>query len=133
MVRRITNWIAGVVLGLSVVAWAASYAESSWVSLPGGFGVLLDSGGLYVSQGNAVRGVNPFGTGVGTIGPTVLFTKHDFVLPLWLAMMVAATVLWGMWRFGLEERRRAMVGQCIRCGYDLAGIEGVCPECGGER
>lgn len=29
--------------------------------------------------------------------------------------------------------RRAARGVCVRCGYDLRGIAGACPECGHER
>ncbi|QKK09760.1 MAG: hypothetical protein HND58_17380 [Planctomycetota bacterium] len=124
MTPKAVQSVAGAVLGLSVIAWAVSYAETSWVSLPGGFGVLLDSGGLYVS-----RGV----TTLGVYGPGVIYSKQDFVLPLWLTLSLSLAALWGVWRFGLEERRREVEGRCVGCGYDLSGTEGVCPECGGER
>lgn len=129
MVRRVINWVAGVVLGLSVVAWAASYTESSWVRLHSGYGVLLDGGGVYVSRGLAVPVVNPYG-GPG-VGSTAVYSKQDFVIPLWLTLTLSLAAMWGVWRFGLEERRRAVERQCAGCGYDLEGIAGVCPECGG--
>lgn len=30
----------------------------------------------------------------------------------------------------LRRWRRARRGECVRCGYDLRGVAGVCPECG---
>ncbi|MGH7132663.1 MAG: hypothetical protein ACREJO_12025 [Phycisphaerales bacterium] len=41
---------------------------------------------------------------------------------------------WLVWS-GRRARRRAMVGLCLKCGYDLSGLgaAGVCPECGEER
>jgi len=50
------------------------------------------------------------------------------LLPMWMiAVPLILASAWLHWR-----SRRPLVGHC-RCGYDLAGIEGPCPECGGER
>jgi len=35
---------------------------------------------------------------------------------------------------GVSKRsRRWAAGQCVRCGYDLRGSKGDCPECGAKR
>jgi hypothetical protein len=47
----------------------------------------------------------------------------------------AMTLLWApLWWRERVMRRRALVGHCARCGYDLRGL-GVakCPECGGAQ
>jgi hypothetical protein len=48
-------------------------------------------------------------------------------VPIWpLAVPFAGVAAWGLWPW-----RVLPPGQCA-CGYDLAGIEGACPECGRE-
>jgi len=56
--------------------------------------------------------------------------------PLWLGLLVDA-VTYGAVALGLVElvrlarrTRRSSHGRCRSCGYDLAGINGPCPECG---
>jgi hypothetical protein len=49
-------------------------------------------------------------------------------IPLWLPFVVAVAFAAGLWRL---DRRRPP-GCCARCGYDLTGITGACPECGGK-
>jgi hypothetical protein len=38
-------------------------------------------------------------------------------------------LLWSAPGF-VRQRRRTRRGACVRCGYDLAGTAGPCPECG---
>jgi hypothetical protein len=49
-----------------------------------------------------------------------------------LACGVAADVLWDRpKRLRRLRRKRSERGQCVECGYSLAGnVSGVCPECG---
>lgn len=51
-----------------------------------------------------------------------------FPLPLWT---VGGLLLW----WARWSRIRAMRGLCLKCGYDLAGLDAgaPCPECGGGR
>jgi hypothetical protein len=52
------------------------------------------------------------------------------MLPYWLLMIVAGTpgALWLVVVGWKRWRRKA--GHCRGCGYNLAGVRGVCPECG---
>jgi hypothetical protein len=42
----------------------------------------------------------------------------------WLVLLPFAVVRW------LRRCRRTRAGLCVRCGYDLRGTPGRCPECG---
>lgn len=75
-------------------------------------------------------------------GPPLDRVKATYVMfPIWfpLVIVLAGTSL--VWRADLRATRRARVGLCAACGYDLVGVVGVvgvvgtaagavCPECG---
>jgi hypothetical protein len=57
--------------------------------------------------------------------------------PVWLGLLADAAAWGGVWfvvlsPFGYVRRRRLKRGQCVRCGYPLAGLppRTPCPECG---
>jgi hypothetical protein len=54
----------------------------------------------------------------------------NLAVPYWFVVSASAVppVIWA-WRLRRLKRRRAS-GLCRRCGYDLRGIAGRCPECG---
>jgi hypothetical protein len=54
------------------------------------------------------------------------------LVPLWLLALPLALVTGVAWTLDFRQRRRALRGQCLNCGYDRAGIAamGACPECG---
>lgn len=117
MVRRVTNWVAGVVLGLSVLGWGASYLGMIGLPAPGNGVLILDSGAL--RYGEIDRTVPP---------PRPV--RMRWALPFWIPLMLSSVALWAVWRIGYERRQLAMAGCCGACGYDLTGIDGMCPECG---
>lgn len=50
-------------------------------------------------------------------------------IPLWaIAVPFVLGAVWFFWR-----GRRPLPGHCRKCGYDLTGITGPCPECGLEE
>jgi hypothetical protein len=56
------------------------------------------------------------------------------VIPYWFVFLVAAAVPAGRaverLRGRARRRRRTLLRRCVRCGYDLRGSSGQCPECG---
>jgi len=63
-------------------------------------------------------------------------SEYPFVatgLPAWFVALLAATPL--AVYYGAKRRRSGRVaqGKCARCGYDLRGSAGECPECGHPR
>lgn len=75
--------------------------------------------------GTVVMLILYFGTGAlrGSTGEVVLtvLVCSVFALPVGLLLL--------QW---LIPSLRYPEGTCRRCGYDLTGIDGVCPECGRE-
>ena len=54
----------------------------------------------------------------------------QIVVPLW-AMLAAFSVLPALWLFRRRRlARRARLGCCLCCGYDLCATPDRCPECG---
>jgi hypothetical protein len=51
-------------------------------------------------------------------------------LPCWLLVLVFAVLPVSWCRSELRRRRRAKLGHCPKCGYDLRATRDRCPECG---
>ena len=51
-------------------------------------------------------------------------------LPFWLLAGAAAVLPAARWARRRRVQRRAALGQCLACGYDLRASPGRCPECG---
>ena len=52
---------------------------------------------------------------------------------LFYAVVVGAILALPLTFIPLRRRLRARRGRCPKCNYDLAGLEGPCPECGAPR
>jgi hypothetical protein len=58
----------------------------------------------------------------------------DLVVPLWMPLLVVSIPSGLAWCGWFRARRRARIGSCPACGYDLSGNRGaVCPECGSTQ
>ena len=69
-----------------------------------------------------------------TLNPGSSFPFTVAMVPLWplvpLTLALPAARLW----LSRRRRKRALKGECPRCGYDLKGnVSGACPECGTPR
>lgn len=56
------------------------------------------------------------------------------IIPMWAPLIVVGGLTLLLWRHDTRARRRARLNQCVRCGYDRAGLVAgaPCPECGGK-
>jgi hypothetical protein len=55
------------------------------------------------------------------------------IVPHWFLAASAAMLTAGSHLLVLRQRRLDSEGCCARCGYDLSGLSGACPECGTAR
>jgi hypothetical protein len=139
-------WAAGVVLVLSVAAWFVSLKEREWHPWSR-VGCWLSRGELAVYWGAPDMMAWEFDyDGLRWARwrlPTLRFREDNyfyigrrdgacwmFTLPLWLLASCGGLVLGGGAVIGWRHSRNAHDDRCPTCGYDLIGIDGVCPECG---
>ena len=52
------------------------------------------------------------------------------IIPLWTMVIVMSLGSVITWCLVGGTRLFEARGHCVKCGYDLAGIDGPCPECG---
>ncbi|HZN69088.1 MAG TPA: hypothetical protein VFB66_27660 [Tepidisphaeraceae bacterium] len=62
--------------------------------------------------------------------PTPDTSTRSVWVPYLPVMLVAAVPPSISLRRTLRRRRRKRLGLCMKCGYDLRGVPGKCPECG---
>lgn len=140
--------LVAVLVVLTVVSGAVSLSWS-WRDGAGvARGVTVEMGQLWVWRDElAVDPVmGPRATRLGGYGLDWWFEDWGYAIngrsarlvavPVWWAVVVvgvATMFAWGWPLMLLPSRRRAArraQGLCGRCGYDLRGVDGVCPECG---
>ncbi|MCZ6655312.1 MAG: hypothetical protein O7D91_20080 [Planctomycetota bacterium] len=58
-----------------------------------------------------------------------LLANYSYLLvPYWLTIAACAVIFALSWQ--PLRRKRRKLGLCLKCGYDLRGSKGRCPECG---
>ncbi len=59
-------------------------------------------------------------------------SRKSLGLPLWFPIVIMLGLTALAWRIDLAARRRARIGCCPKCSYNLAGLPSAspCPECG---
>ena len=143
-IRKVVKWGGAAVTGLLVVLWVGSgWFVGGWQVAGeyvigvghGEFGVmhLSEAGIAIVGKMTGLEGERPFR--LESSFEWIEKTRAAFWnlrFPGWaLALLVLLPTL-GAWRLDILARRRARVGHCPKCNYDLAGLAAgaVCPECG---
>jgi hypothetical protein len=141
-----------------VASWAASYYGFHYVTvtLPNGAVLSLQASAGVASVGWIAHGVTTSDTSHVTSGvgpPHPLLLAEDFwaargfswvfdgrvggriamvMSPHWLVLgIVVLPIIVQFAVLQLRRRRRMRRGLCPHCGYDLRGVAGRCPECGG--
>lgn len=60
-------------------------------------------------------------------------TSRTLLVPIWILLALAMVPTGLLWRAEFRAaRRRRLVGHCMSCGYNRAGlnVDAMCPECG---
>jgi len=70
-----------------------------------------------------------FGNSAITVGGST-FRMWSLSIPLWMPIALFGFLFWRSFVPLYRRRKRKKLGLCIRCGYDLRGSKGRCPECG---
>jgi hypothetical protein len=142
------------IVSLGVVgSWAWSYQRqyNANVRFPSGSQIMLTTGGgrIAVEWGHSdsppppriefKHFTAPAATGLGVNSFWTWLGFYRFidsrtaliVVPHWLFVVMPTAVLAVMpIARAMRRRRRRQLGLCPRCGYDLRGVTGRCPECG---
>ena len=136
MVRKALTIFSLVGLLLSVGLWGASYFNIWYFAVDPYLFWQLTQGEVRVTNGT-VFAEKPWSVDGFSGWTTAWIQELEFgtqgwaeelyfqlALPLWLP-----TVLFGA--FPLDRLgKRKKLGLCVKCGYDLRGSKGRCPECG---
>ncbi len=140
-VRRIVKRYGTLLAVIVAIAWACSlfapitYYQSHGVVMDlssGRFRVIRVTDSRFSAQvGDLIVGRRDFDMEWG-------FSFHSddrgslVGIPLWFPFLALAVPTPFAWRVDFVARRRAAIGKCKACGYDLAGIANpsACPECG---
>ncbi len=138
MIRKTLTILSLIGLLLSVGLWGVSYLR---VHCEGPYITLMLTHGCWVfgydpESAHKDWDCGYFGFRDFTTFP-IPFCSRDgrgfsFVLPFWLSTLLFGFLcVWRAHPFSRRRRRkRKKLGLCIRCGYDLRGSKGRCPECG---
>jgi hypothetical protein len=73
-----------------------------------------------------------FGHGVQTIRTTPPLRSDNFYFPIATLLILPTVALSPIGMSAWKRKRRAALGQCLRCGYALSTLPqgAACPECG---
>jgi hypothetical protein len=150
---RVVAFLPPALLGVVVLLWLRSYLPDDFYCRPvKGRLVLFFLNGTYSRwlqpaapdhQGGEIvveQLANGADVHVRLLGIEVAASQRDLfpgfailAIPfVWLAVPLAGVSVWSVTTY---RRRRAWAapGRCSRCGYDLRGSAGPCPECGTPR
>jgi len=139
--RKTAKWGGTAATVLLVAVWVVSTRWEGAYRGSSGHHVMVIAGAVYATHDSDPSWPVPRGTGyleehsfplewwfVANSSPT----RWSVLVPLWALILPAAVIAAVGWRLESLHRRRARLGACPACGYDLSGLPqgGKCPECG---
>jgi hypothetical protein len=139
--RKAVKWGGTAVLAVLGFAWAGSLWR--YVEWRDSFRcrLTLGDGALTIEWFPKAPDISPdsrWSTG-DVEGPCVWWstwrdhpTEPAVIVPLWYPMVPLLGVTYLAWRLDARARGRTRRGECVACGYSLAGLRlgAPCPECG---
>ena len=147
MIRKVLTILSLIGLLLSVGAWAVSYGfPRYWFStgntalITGHYTLLWDGGVTYPSlssSGFEWNGCTPFKTQwlpkLTTIPRNAMYPQGALAMciHLWIPTLLFGSLFY-LCRpeYHVRRRKRKKLGLCLKCGYNLTGLNELrCPEC----
>ena len=136
-------WVTLALLLLIVLFWIVTSASNRYYGFSTGKLHFSPENGVlflrYSPQKTAMRGEYLGAYGFVFFGFQAYQMKYarvsnyTLVIPDWATAVVLMIILWRQLRPWMKARKafaRIAAGCCARCGYDLRGSSGRCPECG---
>jgi hypothetical protein len=149
---RLAAWLSAIVLVATVVVWISSYDEVIVRARRGNLLVMWLRGGAHWGDdsaservameemeghlANAIAGRANFTGGDQRVMGFRYYWMADYIKAIeipfaYITLIPLAATIW-LALLSSRQRRRARLGLCVQCGYDLRQTPGRCPECGRE-
>ena len=145
MFRKALTTLSLIGLLINLALWGASYFSISYERTLGGIWTRLELTGAKLhymqadfSDSDSTVGrwsIDGFSFKSGSPVPWITFGPlwWSVIMPLWIPTILFGSLFSYWYALPLHRRyKRTKLGLFLKCGYDLRGSKGRCPECGHE-